>query len=91
MTPADRAALPVAGISVANGTRYLTLTYRQFTLASGLSTRVQTSSNLVNWTTAADATVTQIGTDPVTADPVLQVRVVAGDPRRFLRLQVTEP
>ena len=91
MTFSDRAALPVAGIIVTNGTPYLTLTYRQFALATGVSSRVQTSSDLVNWTTAADATVTQIGTDPATADPVTQVQVVASAPRRFLRLQVTKP
>ena len=91
MSFSDRSALPVVGMVNINNTRYLTLTYRQFTLATGVSSRVQTSSDLVNWTIAPDATVTQTGTDPDTADPVIQVRVVSAEPRQFIRLQVTEP
>ena len=91
MISADRAALPVVGTTVVGGTRYLTLTYRQFALATGLTSQVQISADLVNWTAASNASTTQTGTDPNTGDPILQVRVAASGPRQFLRLQVATP
>ena len=91
MTPLDRGALPVAGTAVADGTRYLTLTYRQSVLATSISPQVQTSSDLVNWAAVSSANITQSGVDPNTGDPIMQARVAAGGLRQFLRLQAMQP
>ena len=91
MTASERAALPLAGTSVVNGTRSLTLTYRQFALATGVTVVAQTSSDLLNWTALGNANTTQSGVDPDTGDPILQVQMASGGPRQFLRLKVTQP
>ena len=49
MTPADIAALPAVGTTTNNGLLYLTLTYRENPLASGVSLQVQTSPDLQTW------------------------------------------
>ena len=91
MNSSDRAALPVVGTNTVNGTRYLTLTFRQFALATGISLQVQGSSDLVNWTAVGNASLSQTGVDPNTNDPIMQARVVVSGSRQFIRLQVTEP
>lgn len=88
MTVADKAALPVTGTLINGGSTYLTITYRLNASAIGLQIGVQSSTNLANWGTAAFTTQT-IGTDPVTHDSIVQVKVdVTGQPREFIRLNV---
>ena len=91
MTAADRAALPTVGTMSSNGTRYLTLTYRRYALLTGVSVNVQTSPDLVTWTTTANPAVLASGNDPVTGDPITQVGVPLNGSREFIRLSVTQP
>ena len=91
LTADDRAALPVAGTTSSAGTRYLTLTYRQYALLTGVSLSAQTSPDLVTWTTVANPTVLSSTSDPVTGDPVMQVGVPSTGSREFIRLSVTQP
>jgi hypothetical protein len=59
-----------------NGLNYLTLSYRQNPTAGGITVNVQTSTDLVNWTTASPPDLNQsIGTDSVTGDPLIKVGV----------------
>jgi hypothetical protein len=95
MSPTDRAALPVEGIDTnfTPGVTYLTLTYRQYALAAGITVTplLQTSPDLVNWTAVPSPPVSrQIGTDPNTGDPIIEVGVPAlGAGQQFIRLKFT--
>ncbi len=91
MTAADRAALPTVGTASSNGTRYLTLTYRRYALLTGVSVNVQTSPDLVTWTTVANPTVLASGSDAHTGDPIMQVGVPLNGSREFIRLSVSQP
>jgi uncharacterized repeat protein (TIGR03803 family) len=92
MTPADLAALPVAGTTTTNGISYLTLTYRENPLASGITANVQTSPDLKAWQTVTPDFNQTVGTDPVTGDPIIEVGVaVGGSTRKFIELNVTSP
>jgi len=91
MTAADRAALPAVGIVYIGSTSYLTLTYRQYALQTGITVNVQTSSDLQNWQTEANPTIAEIGLDSVTNDPIMQVTVPAYAGAQFIRLNVTSP
>ncbi len=90
MSAGDRAALPTGAITTSNGTQYLSLAYRQYASLSGVSVSVQTSPDLVTWTTVADPTVLASGTDPVTGDPTTQVGVPVSGSSEFIRLSVTQ-
>ena len=91
VTAADRAALPTVGTANSNGTRYLTLTYRRYALLTGVSVNVQTSTDLVTWTTVASPTVLASGSDPATGDPITQVGAPFSGNREFIRLSVAQP
>ena len=91
MSITDRSALPVAGTTTVAGVPYLTLTYRENLTASGLTVTVQTSPDLVNWTTLVNPTTTQTGTDANTGDPIMQVQVPASGTKEFIQLNVTSP
>ena len=91
MTPSDRAALPTTGTLTAGGTPYLTLTYRRFALATGITSTVQTSADLKTWITPTNSTTTQTGTDATTGDAIMQVQVPFTGNKEFIRLQVTAP
>jgi len=88
MTATDRAALPVLDISTSGD---LTLTFREYALATGITLTVQTSPDLQNWTNVTNPTITQIDTDPNTNDPIMQVEVPVMTTRAFIRLRVTQP
>jgi uncharacterized repeat protein (TIGR03803 family) len=95
MTATDRAALPAVGIdSTANpGTQYLTLTYRQYALATGVNVVLQTSTDLKTWKNVNPPDLAQqIGTDANTGDPIMEVGVVVppNTTRQFIRLNVTQ-
>jgi hypothetical protein len=71
----------------------LTLTYRQYAYASGVTVHVQTSSDLQTWQTVDPPDLNQqVGNDAVTGDPIMEVGVMAtGTDRLFIRLNVTSP
>jgi uncharacterized repeat protein (TIGR03803 family) len=96
ISPGDRAMMPTPGFDTTTtpGITYLTLTYRQFALATGVTVAVQTSSDLTNWTTVDPPAVSrQIGTDNTTAnhDPIMEIGVVASGAHQFIRLNVSAP
>ncbi|TCO82588.1 putative Ig domain-containing protein, partial [Chthoniobacter flavus] len=91
MSATDHAALPVAGMTTIGGTPYLTLTYRLNATESGLTLGVQTSLDLLSWTTVANPTILQAGTDANTGDPIMQVQVPATGTSKFIRLNVSSP
>jgi hypothetical protein len=100
MDDSDRAALPVLGVAT-NGD--LTLTFREYTLETGITINLQTSSDMRTWTTVAVVTlpnptimeagvsVIQTGTDSTTNDPIIQAQVPVTGTRQFIRLDVTQP
>jgi len=63
MSANDRAALPVLRTTTISATKYLTLTYRQYAKVIDASVNVQTSPDLVTWTTVTNPTIIQTGTD----------------------------
>jgi len=90
MTASDQAAMAVVGIdkTTSAGTKYLTLTYRKNALAAGLTVNVQTSTDLINWTTVTPDVDQQTGTDD-NGDPIMEVGVDASNTnQRFIRLSV---
>jgi hypothetical protein len=93
MSATDRAACPAVGMTTVSGTQYLTLTYRQNTQAAGVAVNVQTSPDLQNWTTVNPPDLCQqIGTDPNTGDPIMEVGVKAvGSANQFIRLNAISP
>ena len=91
MNAADRAALPAVGLVSRGGSQYITLTFRQFALTDGIVIAVQTSPDLTAWTTATDATFSQVGTDAVTGDPIMQAQVLSTGVKEFVRLDVASP
>ena len=103
MTATDYAALPTLGTTTTGETQYLTLTYRQYALETGITVNVQTSPDLKTWTTVAVATmpsptiletgvsIIQTGTDSTTGDPIIQAQVPITGTKQFIRLNVTQP
>ncbi len=83
-------AAPVKlGTATANGSTYLTLTFPRRVEADDLSYILETSTDLVTWTTVPDRTYGP-GTGSITANDIVPL----GDPvtpRRFLRLRVATP
>ena len=96
MTPADRAALPAMGIDTtsAPGAQYLTLTYRQYQSLESATVAVQTSMDLMTWTTVNPPDLQQqVGIDFSTGDPIIEVGVLMppGTQMQYIRLSVTQP
>jgi len=97
MQAADIAAMPAAGTMTTGGTQNLTLTFRQYKFATGITVHVQASTDLKNWTTLnldqipAPYTIQQTGTDSNTGDPIMQVRVPCSGLAEFIRLNFTQP
>ena len=86
MSAADWAALPKQG-TTADGEN-MTLTYRQYINATGVTVTLQSSTDLNTWTTVAGANPTVVGSDAATGDPIMQVEVPITPPRQFIRLNV---
>jgi Glycoside hydrolase family 44 len=92
MTAADRAALPTGSLTKTNGSQYLTLTYRQYKSATGLTVAVQTSTDLSTWsndTNAADQPQATGTVDGTTGDPFMKVQIPVTGAQLFVRLNVT--
>jgi len=93
MSTTDRYALPVSGSDTTTmpGTTYLTLTYRQYALVTGLVVEVQTSPDCQTWTSVTPD-ITKQTFDSNTGDPVTEVEVnTNGASREFIRLHVSMP
>ncbi len=93
MTDGDQSALPKVGkdTTTTPGTTYLTLTYREYAGASGITVHVQSSSNLQSWATVTPDITMQTGTDPVTNDPIMSAEVKVTAATQFIRMNVTAP
>jgi len=92
MSAADRAALPVGGISdPINGTQYLTLSYRQSAAQTGVTTEIQTSSDAQTWATVNSPTVLSSTTDGVTGDSLITVGVPLSGAQLYIRLKLSLP
>jgi hypothetical protein len=90
----DRAALPILGYdnTTTAGSSYLTMTYRENELASGMVVNVQTSTDMVTWKTVTPNFTRNLGTDSTTGDPIVEVEVKAGSTRQqFIRLNLSMP
>lgn len=89
LSEADRKALPQVARSAEDDREYLTITYRRNALIGGTPERVEWSEDLSHWEPAVEAA-RQIGTDPVTFDPIVEVKVdVTGKNGGYVR--VTAP
>jgi sugar lactone lactonase YvrE len=94
----DAAALPTPVASTINGSEYLTLTFRRYFFATGITINAETSSDLQTWTFVnlnppdpANAFSHQIGTAP-DGNPLWQVGIKTnGNAEQFIRLKVTSP
>jgi len=93
MSATDRASLPVIGMASAGNSQYVTLTFRESQIETGITINLQTSPDLQNWTTVNPPTLTQqVGVDPATGDPLIEIGVPAnGTNKQFMRLNVTMP
>jgi len=93
MSSTDKAALPQVGTTTISGTKYLTLTFRQYSLETGITINLQTTSDLLSWTTVKPPDLSrQVGVDSITSDPIVEVGVKTnGSAKQFLRLNVTQP
>jgi hypothetical protein len=87
----ELAALSAFGISDIGGTTYLTLTYRQYAMLTGVTVNVQTSPDLNTWQTVSNPSFVETGLDPVTGDPIMQFQVPVTTAKQFIRLKVTSP
>lgn len=94
MTASDQAAFPKVSIdSTTNpGTEYLTVTYRQNAVASGVSVLLQSSPDLQSWQTVTPDIDQPMSVDPTTGDPIMEMGVKINSPAtQFIRLNVSLP
>jgi hypothetical protein len=94
MTSTDRAALPAIQIDTTSkaGTTYLTLSFRENASAAGITINLQSSLDLQTWTTITPDISQEIGNDPSTGDPVVEIGIdLNGEAKEFLRLNVSSP
>jgi hypothetical protein len=93
MNATDYAALPTLGMTTIGGSQYVTLTYREYALQTGITVNVQSSPDLKIWNTLTNPMIVLIGNDPSTStdDPIMQVRVAYTGTKQFFRLNITQP
>jgi uncharacterized delta-60 repeat protein len=92
MTAADTAALPGTGTTTVGATQYLTLTYRQNSLLTGVAVNLQTSSDLKTWQTVTPSFTQNPARDAATGDPMIEDGVQwDGTTPLFIRLEVSSP
>jgi hypothetical protein len=92
MLESDKTALPKVGTTTISGTHYITLTYRQNPLTSGVTVNVQTSTDLQTWQTVTPDFTQTVGTDATTNDPIVEVEVKeTSTSEEFIRLNATMP
>ena len=57
-----------------------------------MTINVQTSPDLITWTTVTPSNTLTLGTDPTTGDPLVEVEVLTqGAPKDFIRLNLVVP
>jgi fibronectin type 3 domain-containing protein len=90
MSAQDRDKLPVQGSNSTTtpGTLYLTLTFNQSSTVTGISTHLQTSPDLKNWSTVKPDLTQQT---PANGDVTVVYGMKVGGANQFLRLNVTQP
>lgn len=91
MTSADRAALPTLGTASVGGTNYLALTWRKNASTTSVAYTLQVSTDCQNWTNVTPDLTQNIGLDPVTHDPLVQVGVAMTGAKKFIRMQFSMP
>ena len=94
MSARDHEAMPKLGSVTQGGDIYLTLTFREFVGATGVTATLQSSSDMHTWSNVPDVDLwsQQIGTDSVTGDPIMQMGArMAPSGSQFLRLNVSMP
>ena len=94
MSPTDQAALPAVGIDTktTSGKQYLELTFRQYSLETGLTVQLETSSDLQTWTPVATPDL-QKQLNPGTAgDPIMEMGVLlpTTTTREFIRMELNQ-
>jgi hypothetical protein len=65
------------------------MTYRVNPSATDVNVQIQTSTDLVTWSVPTGVTITPVGTDPATGDPMMQAQVPVTGPTQFIRLRAT--
>lgn len=93
MSNTDKAALPLGVLVTSGGTQYLTLTYRQNPLTSGLTILSQTTTDLQSWSSVIPDITQNLSPDPATGLPVVELEfAVSGTPiKEFTRLKLSIP
>jgi uncharacterized repeat protein (TIGR03803 family) len=95
MSASDLAALPTLGMDTTSvpGTEYLTLTYRQSAVATGLQVVLQTSTDLQNWWTVDSGDLLSKQMSILSnGDSMMELGVKAvTSGKQFIRLNVTTP
>ena len=89
MTAGDQAALPKVGVDKTTNPNqpYLSIYYRRSATLSGTAVNLQSSTDLVNWTSITPDVDQQAGTDPNSGDPIIELGVKAATTgKQFIRL-----
>jgi len=85
--------LPVQGTTTIGQTTYLTLTFQEYQYLDSTSAvvAVQTSTDLIHWTTPANSSMSAIGLS-ANNDYIMQASVPLANPgKQYIRLNVISP
>ena len=92
MTVEDRAALPMLDRTTIGNVDYLTLTFREYGYQTGVNVVVQSSTDLVNWSTPTNAFLQVMEIDGNTHNKTMVAGVPINVPgKTFIRLNVEGP
>jgi hypothetical protein len=87
-----KSSSPVIGSANSGGTPYFTLTYRQYAAASGGNVNLEASADLYEWQPVIPDITLNLGSDPVTGDPIIQAWFKTDQSNKeFDRLVLTLP
>ena len=87
-----KSSSPVIGSANSGGTPFFTLTYRQYAAASGGSVNLEASADLYEWQPVIPDITLNLGSDPVTGDPIIQAWFKTDQSNKeFYRLVLTLP
>ena len=91
MTPADQAKLPTVGKVTIGSTTYMTLSYQQNAASlTDVTYAIQTSTDLVTWTSMTNPTTVETGSNPTTGDAIMQAQIPVSGAKQFIRLSLTQ-
>jgi uncharacterized repeat protein (TIGR03803 family) len=95
MSAPDRAKLPALGTTILEGKEYMTITYRQYQFATGITPTVETSTDLKTWVpveSTSDYYEAMTPTNDGSGDMMMEAGVKApSSGKQFLRVNVTSP